>query len=135
MSSRRRSELNAPITPLKFALAATVVAYLLSAAVARQFSPPEVTTPLLSISALVIALVSIVAVYTALSMAASPPIDKGAIRAAESRAALIAMMVAARKEANASLARTSPWWRYLVAAIGGFTFGVFLARGITWFLS
>ena len=135
MSSHHPSELKAPVTPLKFASVAAVVAYLLSAAVARQFSPPEVTTPLLSISALVIAFVSIVVAYTALSMAASPPIDKGAIRAAESRAALLAIMVAARKEANASLARASPWWHYLLAAIGGSIFGILLARGIAWLLA
>ena len=134
MSLRHRYELTEPVTPLKFALAAAVIAYLLSAVVAQQLSPPEVTTPLLSISALVIAFMSIVAAYTALSIVVAPPIDRNATRAAESRAALIAIMVAARKEANASLVRASPWWHYLVAAIGGFTFGGLLARGMAGFL-
>ena len=117
-----------------FGLAAAVVAYLLSAVVARQLSPPEVTTPLLSISALVIAFVSIIAAFTALSMVVAPPIDRTSIRAADSRSDVFAIALAARKEANAAIARTSPWWHYVVAAIGGFTFGVLLAREIALFL-
>ena len=134
MSSPYRSELNTPIPPLMLGLAAAVVAYLLSVVVARALSPPEVATPLWSISALVIAFVSIIVAFTALTMVLAPPIDRTSTRAADSVSDAFAIAFAARKEANAALARTSPWWHYAVNAIGGFTFGVLLALEIAWFL-
>lgn len=134
MSSPYRSELNTPIPPLVLGLAAAVVAYLLSVVVARALSPPEVATPLWSISALVIAFVSIIVAFTALTMVLAPPIDRTSTRATDSLSDAFAIAVAARKEANAALARTSPWWHYAVSAIGGFTFGVLLALEIAWFL-
>ena len=90
MSFRDRFQLNTPVRPLQPALTASVVAYLLTAVLAHNLSPPEVASPLVSIPALVIAHMLVVAAYTALLVAASPRIDldKGAIRAAESRAAL-----------------------------------------------
>jgi hypothetical protein len=117
-------------------LIASVIAYLLTAVLAQYLSPPEVASPLVSIPALVIAHMLVVAAYTALLVAASPRIDlgQGAIRAAESRAALFAMMIAACNEADATIARTSRWWHHLLAAVGGSTFSVLLARGIAWFL-
>ena len=135
MSSLYRSELSAPVAPPMLGLAAAIVAYLLSAVVARQFSAPEVATPLLSISGLAIAFASIVAAFTALSMVVAPAMDRTAGRAAESHAAVFAIAVAVQKEASALLDRTSPWWHYVVAAIGGFTFGVLLARAIAWLLA
>ena len=92
-----------------------------------ELSAP-ITPPMLGLAA------AIVAAFTALSMVVAPAMDRTAGRAAESHAAVFAIAVAAQKEASALLGRTSPWWHYVVAAIGGFTFGVLLARAIAWLL-
>ena len=120
---------------MKAALAGSIVAYLIYALAMQHSSSSAGKSPLLTISALVIAFLSNVVAYVALSMFVSPPIDKGVVLAAENRADAIAAMVAARKQVNDLLARRSLWWHYLLAVIGGVAFGVFLAVGISWLLA
>jgi hypothetical protein len=112
-----------------------VVAYLLSAVVAREFLSPESTPALLRLSALAIAFVLIVAAYTVLSFWVGPRIDESVVLEVEDRKAAMARSFAARKAVKDSRARAARWWHHTIAGVGGFAYGFFLARALNWLLA
>jgi hypothetical protein len=114
-------------TPVEVALAATIVAYLLSAVVLRDFGSPEAAATLLRFPVVLIAFITTIVAYTVLWFCITPRIRKSCTPAAEEPIEIVAAHHNASRDA---LAAASRWWHYVLAGTGGLIFGLLLARGL-----
>jgi hypothetical protein len=92
----------------------------------------EAAATLLRFPAVAIAAVSVIAVYTALWFYLAPRSRETAAPEYDDLETTIVETIAAENRVRESLAAVSRWWHHLLGAIGGLTFGVFLAWGLLW---
>ena len=132
MSSHGSNEFRASVTPLDISLAGAIVAYLLSAAVMRDFLSPEAAATLVRFPAVAFASVSVIAVYAGLWFYLSPRTVAPGPREHEDIQAIVVETIASNNRFRESFAAASRWWHHLLGATAGFTFGLFLSCSIVW---
>jgi len=132
MPSSRSSPHREAVTPVEASLAGAVVAYLLSAAVLRDFGSAEAAATLLRLPAVAIAAVVVIATYVWLWFSVSPKRTEPLSGTHKHWKEAIAESIVAENQTRESIAAASRWWHHLLGAAAGGVFGALLAWVLVW---